>query len=90
MLKENSAGLLRVYWNIEWFGSISQVLALNNEDLKKNIFSPFLPKDMLLRPEDLRSLKECSIGFGIKKMLFDVQNATTHETVITALNELNR
>lgn len=90
MIKENCAKLLRMYWTVEWFESLSDVLALDGNDLRDEVFSPGLPKDMKMTGSDLQSLKNGALSFSVKKRLYDIQNATTHEGVIKSAHKLER
>lgn len=79
---------LRMHWNIEWFGGISELItwsqvpaiaALSPQQLAE--FST----DLRLTKEDLLALKASSVVHCCQKYLFDIENATTHLSVLESV-----
>nr|CAD7257485.1 unnamed protein product [Timema shepardi] len=77
--------MLRNSWNLEWFGSLGQLLSW-----KSCLPVPDSSKDLMLLETDLDCLKATFIPNNLRRCLFNVQNATTHQAVISSLDELTR
>nr|CAD7446421.1 unnamed protein product [Timema bartmani] len=75
--------MLRNSWNLEWFGILGQLLSW-----KSCVPVPDSSKDLMLLETDLDCLKATFIPNNIRRCLFNVQNATTHQAVISSLDEL--
>lgn len=77
----------QIHWNVEWCGSVSEVLKVNAKDFHK--YNHFNEK-LKLSNHSLNLLKNYSLEFCVKQCLKEVQNSTTHLNAIEAINQLTR
>jgi hypothetical protein len=86
---EGCYSLLRLCWNVEWFGGLDVVLswsevppsvAVNEEELSG------FAQELRLLEGDLSCLKATAVAHRCKQHLYDIQNATTHQAVLKSLS----
>lgn len=79
---------LRMHWNIEWNGGISELICWpdvpNIDDLSAEQLAEF-SVDLRLKNLDLKALKASSIEFCCQQYLLDIENANTHQSVLEAI-----
>lgn len=80
MSDPNFSRTLRVHWGIICMGGIENLTALHPNDISPEIFSPNLPKDMLIKPEDLLSLQSSDPRKTLLTNLQSITNADSHST----------
>lgn len=79
---------LRVHWATVCMGGIENITALSVDDLSKDIFSPDLPADMLLKPLDLISLQAANPRTTLLSKLQAIDNANSHTCVYENIEQL--
>lgn len=81
---------LRIHWSIEWCGGINKIInSFQSSNNLENIEGQF-SSELMLKNVDHAALKSSSIFYCCQKFLFDIQNGTTHETVIHSIQGLTR
>ncbi|KAK6637908.1 hypothetical protein RUM44_008330 [Polyplax serrata] len=87
MAKENCSKLIRVYWAMQWTGN-SDMLEMSDTERQSGKHYIRIPEDMKVTQEDVAQLRECNFTQSVKKLLRDIQNATTHEAVCRCIQKL--
>lgn len=86
---EGCCSLLRLCWNVQWFGGVEVVLNWSevppNAAISEDKLSGFACELRLLEG-DLRCLKATAVARRCKQHFYDIQNATTHQAVLKAVN----
>ncbi|XP_021941770.1 rotatin isoform X2 [Zootermopsis nevadensis] len=86
---EGCCSLLRLCWNVQWFGGVEVVLNWSevppNAAISEDKLSGFACELRLLEG-DLRCLKATAVVRRCKQHFYDIQNATTHQAVLKAVN----
>jgi hypothetical protein len=86
---EDCFALLRLCWNVEWFGGLEVILSWSEvpptfDTVKEGKLSGFADELKLLEG-DLSCLKATAVTHRCKQHLYDIQNATTHQAVLKSL-----
>jgi hypothetical protein len=86
---EDCYALLRLCWNVEWFGGLEVVLSWsevppNFDTMKEGKLSLFA-EELRLLERDLSCLKATAVAHRCKQHLYDIQNATTHQAVLKSV-----
>jgi hypothetical protein len=85
---EDCHALLRLCWNVEWFGGVEVVLSRSevppNEAVNDKRLCGFA-EELRLLAADLRCLKAAALDHRCRQHLCDIQNATTHQAVVESL-----
>lgn len=79
---------LRMHWNIEWYGGITELIAWSKvpaiNELTQEQLAEF-STDLRLTSLDLLALKASSVFHCCQQYLYDIENATTHQSVQEAV-----
>lgn len=86
---EDCFALLRLCWNVEWFGGLEVILSWSEvpptfDTVKEGKLSGFADELRLLEG-DLNCLNATAVTHRCKQHLYDIQNATTHQAVLKSL-----
>jgi len=86
---EDCYALLRLCWNVEWFGGLEVILSWSAvpptfDTVKGGKLSGFADELRLLEG-DLSCLKATAVTDRCKQHLYDIQNATTHQAVLKSI-----
>jgi hypothetical protein len=83
------SSLLRLCWNVEWFGGLEVVLNWSevppNVAISEEELSGFAHELKLLE-EDLNCFKATAVAHRCKQHFYSIQNATTHQAVLKAIS----
>lgn len=87
MSDEWSKSCVQVHWNSEWFGGFEEILKWEHVKYTEADLKEF-SQQMCLTNNDLWMLKNSCLEFCINKCLMNVQNGTSHSSVIESLIRL--
>jgi hypothetical protein len=79
------SALLRLRWNIEWFGGLDAVLGRPEVPSGDETLSG-CAQELRLLAADLSCLKAAALDRRCLQCLYDIQNASTHQAVLQAIN----
>jgi hypothetical protein len=74
--------VLRLCWNVEWFGGLDAVLSGAVDDEAPSDCA----QELRLLATDLGSLKAAAVDRRCGQLLCHIQNATTHQAVLQSVN----
>jgi hypothetical protein len=82
---EDCYALLRLCWNVEWFGGLEVILGWSEVPPTKGAKLSGFADELRLSEGDLSCLKATAVTHRCRLHLYDVQNATTHQAVFKSL-----
>jgi hypothetical protein len=86
---EGCYSLLRLCWNVEWFGGLEVVLNWSGVPPNAAISEEKLygfAQELRLLEGDLSCLKATAVAHRCRQHFYDIQNAATHTAVLKAVS----
>ncbi|CAD5117692.1 DgyrCDS6443 [Dimorphilus gyrociliatus] len=78
--------LLKLRWNIAWFGGVQSIIELHEKD--KLVTDKQFNSDLQLTDNEVLFLKYCYLKSALKNCAYDISNATSHRTLSETLKIL--
>lgn len=80
---------LQIQWNTDLYGGFNNLIKLDESDFLLSYSPSIETNDILaLKTNDLKQIKSSSLHYCIRKYLFTIQSATSHEVVEDCITKL--